>query len=1049
MPTDSTWERALRRYADRVYRLALLRDPRPDQAARATAAAFRAIDWKNAVLDDQLEGRLVAALPPPKRTPRRPSLSGLPAVFWQFPATTRLALGLRLTRGYGSDAIAAVLDRPVEEVRRLLLDAIARLAGDDPAGLSEACRACRLARLDGLSGGRDHLLDCAACQAAAPHWAQTEQSLAEGISRATGATMLPRAEVEALSSRLRGADGRAGGAAWLRPELLQALLIVAVVVAVAAIVLPRRGGDATQARPPTTARGLLAQALERYGSVPAGEGIVHRRYHVEFETPRTMLTAESWTDAERPERHRMQVSAGQEVWEWQVGDGSRRLRYLATTEQFCSPEYGRALLDLGVIHTWEVGVSAQAAQRATRWQFGPWALGRRYLEQALQAETLRSLGTVGRQAGTVVTLAAEGRALSGTLLLDLDAGSGELREVREVREEGGTTRARTPWRLLSEEQIPAETAQRAGIFLAVPVSPRPQEVKREQPLLDPACPALAEAHIASPAEVLATGWSPVVGLDSAPPNTERIFLTGQRNAPNGNLILAYIGATRRLVMGTGYDLASVGEPAIAAGNWQVRLDSTGPTMLRGSAWTLEEENLFRRPAFTFAAEGWSRDELLQVLGTARTLRLADAYAAETPIYDPDPPPAAVLDLLIPAAEALEPRPGRAVRAVIEHQMRAHPLGSALRDPYHAKPLSGTTEFWVAYGEDGRQERFRTDHNGVGPSGSGRSWVEWGDGEQRQIYYPELGVVEDVPAVMPDPLWRVDQSLRQIFRYRLFEVSEDGSGGITLSRTIPFSETDLVHLLHDQRLSRQPSFYAPWMADLLLSGNFPSDSVTFQTTFDRSTKRVTMAQTWMNVLQRKILLERTIVHEFETLAEPSGVEWTFTPPTGTPRLDVSFRGQSSHAVRSVQSMAAVVDATPVRLWGWPDDDRLLFMGGLVPAGSLRPSFGFQQFEDVLDTGAAVQLHYAWAGAGVITLTEGHGAYLKLSLWQTPPEWTQSQERTIQIAGADRPAWVMRDDGRRRWVIFELDEMLIVVEYQGDNFQSEVLPALAELEPLTDT
>ena len=99
MTMEPVWERALRRYADTVYRLALVRDPRPTHAAQATAAACTSPDWGTVPLDERLEGRLLAALPPLRRQSRRPSLPPVPAAFWRLPPATRLALGLRMTRG--------------------------------------------------------------------------------------------------------------------------------------------------------------------------------------------------------------------------------------------------------------------------------------------------------------------------------------------------------------------------------------------------------------------------------------------------------------------------------------------------------------------------------------------------------------------------------------------------------------------------------------------------------------------------------------------------------------------------------------------------------------------------------------------------------------------------------------------------------------------------------------------------------------------------------------------------------------------------------------
>ncbi|HZB95187.1 MAG TPA: hypothetical protein VE268_04430, partial [Herpetosiphonaceae bacterium] len=62
MADQPAWQRALTRYGDTVYRLALLRDPRPAIAAQAAAAAFIALDWQTITPDERLESRLLQAL---------------------------------------------------------------------------------------------------------------------------------------------------------------------------------------------------------------------------------------------------------------------------------------------------------------------------------------------------------------------------------------------------------------------------------------------------------------------------------------------------------------------------------------------------------------------------------------------------------------------------------------------------------------------------------------------------------------------------------------------------------------------------------------------------------------------------------------------------------------------------------------------------------------------------------------------------------------------------------------------------------------------------
>ena len=227
---STTQERALRRYADTIYRLALLLEADPARAAQATARAFTALDWSCAGLDDRLEERLVAALLLPRRRRfsfdwRRRLPASLPPSFWRLPAHTRLLLGLRLNRGYGVDAIAELLGHPAGEVRALFCDGIATLAGDTPDQIDAECRRSRAERLDAPGADHGHHLSCAACLAAAPRWEHAERALTGALSDAMGASNLPRATVEEITMRLRGMpDAETPGAGWRAPAWREAAL---------------------------------------------------------------------------------------------------------------------------------------------------------------------------------------------------------------------------------------------------------------------------------------------------------------------------------------------------------------------------------------------------------------------------------------------------------------------------------------------------------------------------------------------------------------------------------------------------------------------------------------------------------------------------------------------------------------------------------------------------------------------------------------------------------------------------------------------------------
>src|SRR3954451_4211920 len=110
------------RYADSVYRLALLLFPSADQAARATASAFAALPLETLLHDAHVERQLIATLRLPRRV--RPRQVGtLPRSFWHLPARARLLLGLSIGRSLGAEEIASLTGSPATEVRALLYDA--------------------------------------------------------------------------------------------------------------------------------------------------------------------------------------------------------------------------------------------------------------------------------------------------------------------------------------------------------------------------------------------------------------------------------------------------------------------------------------------------------------------------------------------------------------------------------------------------------------------------------------------------------------------------------------------------------------------------------------------------------------------------------------------------------------------------------------------------------------------------------------------------------------------------------------------------------------
>jgi hypothetical protein len=830
------------------------------------------------------------------------------------------------------------------------------------------------------------------------------------------------------------------------------LLIVCVGAAVMALVVPRRSAE-TGGHVRRSARDLLAQALARYGAPPEGTGVLHRRYAVESERPRTVLTADSWIDAQAPAQHRMQLSIGDQLQEWQAGDGAGRLRYLLIDDQLCSPGYTQEALALRELHVWKMDADAQEEQGAARWRYGVWALGRRYLEVALAADRLRSLGAVAQEenapSAAVVTLAAEGRAINGTLLLRLDAVSGELREVREVVDDNGVAQSRTPWRLLDEEWITAADAKRAGIFTTVPRDNRPRELLREMPLLDPACPALVDGAVVSlPQQLASVSFGPsFFGLAQVPAETERIFAASQplshgtnpSRAVPGWSAMTYISPGKRLVLYGTLNTNLLADGEERAGDWRIHFTAVGRQVLSGVAARAVDGRNSRLPmeTFIFYAEGWMRDELLSALGTVRVLKLGDTLDDDPRMFDPVPMPGTVRAIMRSALPVTERPAGQLLHGIYDYQMRKEAVVGTLPDPYHAKPVDGITEFWVAYDVDGLRARYRTIQL-FNPKQI-RS-VEWSVNGERRVYYPGLGVVDNVPAVTGDPMWRLEESVRDVFRFGLFDIAEGPPGTITLRGAVPVAATGLLNVQHSQHQSRSAALYWPWMADLTF------DFVTYRRTFDRRSGQLVSAETWADVGGRLTLLERLDVERLETLSDVTGADLNYTPPVGTPVLDVTFSAISSRRTRSSPRLDDVVALSSTPLWGWRDPAIASFASATLSGQEGEPGYWFEQIDNIVETKAAVRLHYLLVSGKEVSLLEGRAPYIRLSLLQTPPEWTESLEHRLRLGGADGTVWLMRDDGERRWAILEIDGLVIVAGYSASVDNAEILALLAKLEPL---
>lgn len=1045
MPSEATVQQALQRYAHTVYRIALLRESDLSRAALATSAAFSALDWETIPLDDKLEGRLIAALPPIKRRIRRQDLLSLPPLFWRLPLPARLALGLRLQRGYTSEAIARVLGIPQESVQRILVGALAVLAGDELDTLPEACLQSRMQRLDDPGADRPHMLACQDCQAARERWAAAEQALSNAIVRATGSLMLPHATLEALEDHFHKVLSAPATQRSHRLPWLQAAVVCVVIVVTAALVLPHSRMPSA-ARPTSTPQESLQKALAQYGLVPAGTGILHQRYRIEAPDAATMLDGEVWTDTAQPGRYRMQISEDAHVQEWEAGDGEQSLRYFATVpDEICDPSINQLATDKLEVYRWPLDASAQAAFRLQRWQFGTWGLGRRYLEQALTASSLRSLGTTATEGAVALTLAAEGPTISGTLLLKLDVQSAMLREVREIIDDGGQTQARTVWQLLSEEYMTPEAAGRLSLFWSPPVSPQPDQIEQTMPMLDAVCPLWQPEYTYSLSKVLGMGWPHIYGLPEVPAGNTRMYLVSHtkrtNSLPYGNipsdLTLIYAGGQRHLALTLtagfrGQSAFAFGDSGVPAGSWRLSYRGSGPSSFVGVVQAASGQSSTRGIRIRFAAEGWSQTELEQLLATLRPLQLSDWQRQQAFMYDPIPVPKAMIDVMVPAIQLSTPAPGQIQHIKISSQYRQQPGLDALTDPYHGEAAPGSLEQWVQYGVDEEPDRVRVDAR---RSDGSLISVAWGDRRGNATYTVRANTVRrsqfwSTPNMASTQLSAL---ISNVFWYGQYTVEQGSGPTLILQGTVPLSTTGLVAVQRAQRRGETgpASAGTPWLAD------FNPVSISYRTAFERATGRILWSETTANTATGSVMLEHTTVEQMEVLPELASEQWRYRPPLDAKTIDVSlgrqWNRQGSEFVKTIDE--AIANA-PTPLWGWSAGSGLEFTSAKVPSATSVSDPNNVTLDGAVAAGVAVELQYTERlfpdrTNESMSLIEGIPAQLTQILQQTPPAWDVSAQRTIEVSGKQIPAWSMHRGSSEHWLIFELDQTLIIAHYQGSD------------------
>ncbi|MEO7910125.1 MAG: hypothetical protein ABIV47_10785, partial [Roseiflexaceae bacterium] len=708
-------ERTLLRSGDDLYRLALLLSTDESGAQQALIKAVRRLANSAAALDQPaLIAALIQSLPPERKRVRQRRLPAwaypraasaaraeLLAALAALPRAQRFALGLTMLRSFESTQATALFSdeglfgaadasgqaselvpAEADPTRALVRDALLALAPIviptvspallDSAGAPEDCRPTRTAlalndpALHHDPALRGHLALCSACRAAEHAWHSLSVAVEEALRGALRDTRLPPALADQLLAASLPTAATAGWALLSSSRARLVLVALPVLALIAFLVWPRGVPPApTASAPPLAqapeARELVRRAQDQLYLPPAGQGVWHGRYEVQWafaDDSTALLTGDAWIDSSSG-RHRIQLvhHSGGGPYEFELADGVSSANY-AISSIYQPSIYPLTYLPNRV----KVAVTPEEQTRmlAMRFESGAWGIADDYLRQAEHAE----LRTWGRQragdgalldlvsfAGTSpLSLPADApNATSSrvTVLLAIDEASGRLREVRElIGPTGSEQTTRITWRQVSEEWInddqaighifdPLEAWNGVGSFTEI------------GKLVDPALPLTRTEALTALVDSYDLGWTGLLMPSSAPPGTSAAFLLdyGQQPIPGNRpdsstwLTFVYLAPGKRLEIST----SQTAIPSLVGGEivlldqrqmlvrpsngrrYQVQFDHNVENTL-GSATSTTQ----------VAAFGYTRAELIDVLRSLGPPTLA-AYTAQARLFaDPGP-----------------------------------------------------------------------------------------------------------------------------------------------------------------------------------------------------------------------------------------------------------------------------------------------------------------------------------------------------------------------------------------------------------------------------
>lgn len=682
--TIDSWQTTIARWGDPIFHLAWLTTGEREAAQQAAVRALHAAITGSPA---DLELRLYRALAHQPRRSRPFARSILPRPLRRITPSDRLLLGLWLLRGLDGDRLRAVFNTQPDVMTSRIAAMLQSPTESDQAeqpGDHLTLRSWLDYQLGFTPGLPQHVRTCAACRERQARWHEAVAVRREELREVVRGQRLPTTAVAELEDAL--AAGNTADGAWWQQRRVWLPALLGVIAILLLVVIAPGGSNSQTTAAPLTAQALVQATLDEW-AVPPDENTLHRQVWARdpYLHGGEPVITDVWIPASGS-AHRVEVRRDDALVEWQVALANGQLGYGAQpADTSCRwntgwsgnfPLFERAALRFNTT------ADQSAAVLAARLQQGAYGVGYVALQDALNADDLRSFGTrVENERALTVLGFTERRMLTPRqIVLRIDPQQRQLISVQEIVQAANQAQTRDLWRLeLSELVSTLPTNQ--------PAWGRPQE----QPLIDPACPALKSDQVVGVRALTNTAGRWYVanalppGMSGAAFVRSRDAITQNQPPINGGGNILYVGPGRFLSLSVS-DWRSGGETgdSVNAGAWRVLFRSqTG--RLNGLIQAQTGAETQPQASIEFWAGGLSRDELLAIVQTLVPLNASTWADVDDHFLDPQPLPAPVRRVMAQSIAALAtPRDGT-LRSVVETTVRTERVADDPPDPYHLSP----------------------------------------------------------------------------------------------------------------------------------------------------------------------------------------------------------------------------------------------------------------------------------------------------------------------------------------------------------------------------